>query len=72
MISRYREFINPICDNCGYMMGSEETDDLAREAMGADGWEVRDGKDICKLCLRHEREDGKLPKRPRFNLKGLV
>ena len=41
----------------------------ARAKMAADGWEERDGKDVCVLCLRTERKTGILPEKPRWNIK---
>lgn len=61
MITHYRDFINPVCDLCGHMLGSEDGDQLAREAMARDGWVKQDGKDVCRMCQLHGRA-GKIPK----------
>ena len=30
MITHYRDFINPVCDLCGHMLGSEDSDEPKR------------------------------------------
>lgn len=52
MITHYRDFINPVCDLCGHMLGSEDGDQLAREAMARDGWVKRDGRNVCRMCRK--------------------
>ena len=66
MINRFFDFHNPVCDFCGHMLGAEKSDEEAEKAMRREGWEKRDGKDACRLCLQIEAETGKLPERVRF------
>lgn len=68
MISHWGGYHNPVCDNCGHMLAGEKTDEAAEDAMKTDGWEKREGMDICALCQRIEREAGKLPTYMRYDL----
>ena len=66
MIIRYFELHSPRCDFCGHMLGAEKDDAAAEAAMLRDGWEKRNGKDACPVCLIREKETGRLPERRRF------
>lgn len=63
MINRFFGYRNPVCDFCGAMLGAEKSDEAAEEAMRREGWEKRSGKDACALCVRIEKETGKIPER---------
>ena len=52
MINRFFDYHNPVCDFCGTMLGAEKSDEDAGKAMRREGWEKRDGKDACRLCLQ--------------------
>lgn len=66
VITRFFSYFNPVCDFCGTMLGAEKSGEEAERAMHRNGWEKRDGKDACRLCLQKEAENGKLPERVRF------
>ena len=66
MISKLYDYLNPVCDFCGAMLGAEKTEEAAEEAMRREGWEKRSEKDACRVCLLKEAETGKLPERRRW------
>lgn len=40
-----------ICDKCGERLGPEWDEEEARQnAVGDDGWECSEGKDLCRKC----------------------
>jgi hypothetical protein len=70
VIVRYYEYFLPECDCCGHLLPAEHSTEDAEAAMRRDGWGKRDGKDVCRVCLLHERETGHLPERMRFFIDG--
>lgn len=66
MINTFHQYHMPVCDCCGAHLAAEYDDEAAEAAMEAAGWAKRDGKDVCRLCLRKEAETGRLPERQRY------
>lgn len=66
MIAIFFDYHMAECDCCGHFLPAEKTDEAAEAAMEADGWDRRAGADICRMCLRKEKETGTLPGRQLF------
>ena len=66
MIAIFFDYHMAECDCCGHFLPAEKTDAAAEAAMEADGWDRLAGADICRMCLRKEKETGTLPGRRLF------
>lgn len=56
VIKHFAKYHNPACDGCGRMLAAEKSDEAAEAAMKANGWERREGKDLCPMCLLRAKD----------------